>query len=230
MTATQEQQQRWARRPSASGETTLLLVRHGETTWNAEGRVQGHGDSSLSQRGIEQSIRVARRLAAVKIDAVYASDMSRALEAARLIAGPHKLEVKVRPELRERCYGVLEGKTLEECGRTQGPWFLGWQADPRTAPPAGESQDQMCERFMEALRDIMTAHPGRTVAVAGHGGPIKAAVYEILRIPTSLWRLTWIANGSITILVGTPDAMRVATLNDTCHLEETATRREEVEG
>lgn len=230
MAATQQQQQTWARRPSSSGETTLLLVRHGETSWNAEGRVQGHNNAPLNEKGVEQGLQVARRLASVKIDAIYASDLARALETARLVAGPHKLEITPRADLRERCYGVLEGKTLAECGRTQGTWFLGWQADPRAAPPAGESQDQMCERFMEALRDIVTAHRGHTVAVIGHGGPIKAAVYEVLRIPTSLWRLTWIANGSITILVGTPDAMRIATLNDTCHLQEMPAQREEVEG
>ncbi len=83
---------------------------------------------------------------------------------------------------------------------------------------------------MNALREIMAAHPGRTVAVSTHGGPIKSAIYEILRIPSSLWRLTWIENGSITVLRGTPDSVRVATFNDTCHLEATtAARPDDVE-
>ena len=224
------QQQHWGQPPADSKDTTLFLVRHGETLSNQQGRVQGHGDSPLSARGFEQGMRVARRLAAIKIDTVYSSDSQRAMETARLFAGPHKLEITARESLRERNFGVLEGKTLEETGKKGDTWFLSWLADRRVAPPAGESQDQMCERFMEALRAILAAHPGQHVAISTHGGPIKSAVYDILRIPTILWRLTWIENGSITVLRGAPDVLRVATFNDTCHLEGVTSTLSEAEG
>ncbi len=223
------QQQRWASPTQNSQDATLVLVRHGETTWNSIGRIQGHSNSPLNELGIEQGRRAAQQLAKLKVKAVYASDMSRAIETAKLIATSHKLQVLTSPALRERNYGVLEGKTLEEAGRTQGTWFLGWQADRRAAPPAGESQDQMCERFMAALRELARVHAGQTVVVTTHGGPIKAALYEILRIPVSLWRLTWIDNGSITVLRGTPDVMRVACFNDTCHLAGVALHVNEAE-
>ena len=202
-----------------SQEVTLLLVRHGETVWNAEGRVQGQQNSPLSERGREQGRLVAERLSKMKVNAIYSSDLARARRTAEVIAAPHGLTVKPARALRERSFGVLEGKTLEEAGRSQGIWFLAWQADRlHHAPPDGENQPDMCHRVMEALRAIAGAHPGQTVVVVTHGGPIKSAVYDILRIPLSLWGLTWVGNGSITTITGTPDVFRVACLNDTCHL------------
>jgi len=76
----------------------------------------------------------------------------------------------------------------------------------------------MSDRCLGALLEIAAAHPAETVAVATHGGPIKALVYAILHIPMAVWSLTWIDNGSITVLRGTPELMRVACFNDTCHL------------
>ncbi len=205
-------------------QTTLILVRHGESRWNAEGRVQGHTDSSLTPRGRAEMQKVAERLANKDIAAVYSSDAGRAREGAELIAAHHDLTVNVRPALRERCYGVLEGKTVEEAARDDTGWLQAWRQDRlRLAPPEGETQPEMSQRVMAALREIAAAHPGQTVTVATHGGPIKSAVFDILHIPLSSWDLTWIANGSITILRGTPDLMRVAAFNETAHLDEEPT-------
>jgi broad specificity phosphatase PhoE len=128
--------------------------------------------------------------------------------------------VETREGLRERCYGVLEGKTLEEVGATAGAWFVSWEADRiQKSPPAGETQPEMCQRVMDALCEIAQAHPNQTVVAAVHGGPIKSAVYDLLHIPLSLWNLTFISNGSLTTLRGTPELMRVVSFNDTCHLD-----------
>ncbi len=223
------QRQRWASPVRNSQDATLILVRHGETSWNLQGRVQGHSDAPLNDLGREQAQRVARQLSTLKLRGVYASDSSRSVETAKIVAAPHQLQVMTGTALRERSYGVLEGKTLEEAGRTEGAWFLTWQADRRAAPPAGESQDDMTTRAMAAVREIARLHPGQMVAVITHGGPIKAVLYEILRIPLTLWRLTWIENGSITVLRGTPDVMRVACFNDTCHLVGVAVHANEAE-
>ena len=203
----------------SENDATLILVRHGETVWNRDGRWQGQRDAPLTDRGREQAARIAAKLAPLKISAIYSSDLGRAKETAEAIAAPHTLSVMVREDLRERSYGVLEGKTTEEAARTEGAWFLPWQADhlART-PPAGETQPDMSRRVMAALYEIAEAHPSQTVLISTHGGPIKSAVYHVLSIPLTLWRLTWIANGSISILRGTPDLMRVASFNDTCHL------------
>jgi len=202
-------------------QTTLILVRHGESQWNAEGRVQGHSDSPLTARGRAEARKVAERLSNTDIEAVYSSDVGRALESAELIAAPHGLTVSVRQALRERCYGVLEGKTVEEAAGDDTGWLQTWRADRlRLAPPEGETQPELSQRVIAALREIAAAHPGQTVVVVTHGGPIKSAVFHILQIPVSSWDLTWVANGSITVLRGTPNLLRVASFNDTSHLDQ----------
>ena len=100
--------------PEGSDRTTLILVRHGETEWNLAGRIQGHTDSRLTERGREEGRRVAERLANLEVAAVYASDLGRARETGEIIAAPHGLSVQTAPDLRERCYGEFEGKTLAQ--------------------------------------------------------------------------------------------------------------------
>jgi probable phosphoglycerate mutase len=208
-----------------SRDATLILARHGECAWNAEGRVQGHRNSPLTERGREQGRLLAERLSRLSLAGIYSSDLGRCRETAEMIASHHGLSVTLATALRERNFGVLEGQTLEEAAATQGVWFLPWQADRlNSSPPGGERQPEMCQRVMEALRAIARAHPGQTTLVVTHGGPIKSAIYEILRIPLALWNLTWVAHGSITVLQGTPDILRVATTNDTCHLGTTIPR------
>jgi len=206
--------------------TPLILVRHGETQWNLEGRIQGQSDSQLTSRGAAEGRRAAERLAGLKLAAVYASDSGRARETADLIAAPHRLDVITKPELRERCYGEFEGKTGPEIRETDAEALQTWLSDrQRVAPPGGETQAELSERVMRALREIAGAHPGETVAVATHGGPIKSAVFAILDIPIDSWNRTWIANGSVTVLRGTPEELRVASFNDTSHLDQTPTER-----
>ena len=200
--------------------TTLTLVRHGETEWNLAGRIQGHTDSPLTERGREEGRRAAERLAGLKVAAVYASDLGRAGETGETIAAPHGLPVRTTPDLRERCYGEFEGKTLAQIREETPAVVERWLSDrQRLAPPGGETQQEVSDRTMRALREIVAAHPGETVIVAGHGGPIKSAVFAVLKIPVDSWDRTWIANGSITVLRGTRDDLRVASFNDTSHLE-----------
>jgi broad specificity phosphatase PhoE len=201
-------------------ETTLILVRHGETQWNAEDRVQGQQDCPLNDRGCEQARRVSERLAGLRVDAVYSSDSGRARQTAEVVAAPHKLPVTLRPALRERSYGELEGKTLEEAA---GDWVDAWRADPqRRRPPGGETQPEMARRVMAELRRITAAHAGGTVIIVTHGGPIKSAVYEVLGAPVTRWRRAFVSNGSITTLRGAPGMLRLVTFNDTCHLNAAA--------
>lgn len=211
-------------------EARLILVRHGETVWNVQDRVQGHQDSPLTERGREQTGRAAKRLAKMDIAAVYSSDTNRARETGGLIAAPHGLAVRPREDLRERSYGVLEGLTLEEAAERDSGWLERWRADRlRLAPPEGESQPELCRRVMAALREIVAAHAGDAVIVATHGGPIKSAVFAVLDIPISSWDRTWVANGSITVLRGTSEVLRVAAYNDTCHLEVEPSGRSAIE-
>jgi broad specificity phosphatase PhoE len=219
--------------PERSSETTVILVRHGETEWNLNGRIQGHSDSALTTLGGEQGRRVAERLASEKIAAVYASPASRARDTGELIAAPHGLTVQLVDDLRERSYGRYEGLTLAEIADRDRAALERWLPHPNReelAPPEGETQPEMSRRAMAALREIAARHPGETVAVATHGGPIKSAVFAILDIPITSWHRTWVSNGSLTTLRGAPDQLRVVCFNDTCHLDSTHTKPKTVEG
>ncbi|MCJ7749887.1 MAG: histidine phosphatase family protein [Armatimonadetes bacterium] len=210
--------------------TTLILVRHGETEWNLAGRIQGHSDSRLTARGAEQGRRAAERLAGLDISTVYASDLGRARETGEIIAAPHGLAVTTVQGLRERCYGAFEGRTAEEI-RTDDPGaFERWLGDRQgLAPPGGETQQELSERVMGALRGIAGAHPGETVAIATHGGPIKSAVFAVLEIPMGSWDRTWVSNGSVTVLRGNQCELKVACFNDTSHLDSVVAQGQGVE-
>jgi probable phosphoglycerate mutase len=159
--------------------TRLLLIRHGETAWNAEGRLQGQLDVPLSQAGIWQAARLAARLAATgaeRIDAIVSSDLARAWLTAQPLAAGLQLESLPEPRLRERHFGRFEGHTVEEIAARWPAEFAQWrERDPAWPIPDGESGQQFIDRVLAALHDITLAHPGRTVAVVAHGGVLDIA-------------------------------------------------------
>jgi probable phosphoglycerate mutase len=145
--------------------TELLLVRHGETDWNRDRRIQGHTDVPLNETGRRQAEELAQTLARERVDAVYSSDLARAVQTARPVADRLGLEVETMPELRERDFGSWEGLTdLEIADRYpahSGPWG------------DGETPDELLARLDVALREIAARHPGGRVVVVSHGGPIR---------------------------------------------------------
>ena len=138
--------------------TTLLLVRHGETDWNAAGRLQGHTDRPLNEYGRRQARELAERLVGERIAAVYTSDLARARETAEIIAAPLGLEVVLEPGLREKNWGNWEGLTADERASIEY---------------AGESTEAHRERVLDALNRIVEAHPGERVVVVTHGGSLR---------------------------------------------------------
>jgi uncharacterized phosphatase len=149
--------------------TTILLVRHGETDWNVERRVQGHTDRPLNETGRAQARALADELEGTPLDAVYASDLVRAHETARIVAARRGLDVVVIPDLREREFGTWEGMTDREIldrfpHARSGPWG------------DGETPEQMSRRVFEALRRIAETHPDGRVLVVSHGGPLRAVL------------------------------------------------------
>ena len=148
-----------------SGVSRLLLVRHGQSTWNAEGRWQGQADPPLSDLGVEQAETAAAVLD--RIDAVWSSDLQRANHTARILSVPHALEVAVDPRIREREAGPWTGLTRDEI-EAQFPGHLS-----RGVRPAGyETDDSLAARTLAALTEIATALDGRTAVVVTHGGVI----------------------------------------------------------
>jgi len=149
--------------------TTILLVRHGETDWNLNRRVQGHSDTPLNDTGRAQARALGEEIAGEEIDAVYSSDLMRAHETARLVAEPRGLDVTAIRDLRERHFGTWEGLTDEEIfarfpEARQGPW-----GDAETA-------EEMADRVLGALHRIAETHPQRRVLVVSHGGPLRAVL------------------------------------------------------
>ena len=162
--------------------TKLLLIRHGETAWNAEHRIQGKLDIPLSPLGILQSARLAECLANEPIEAVYSSGQSRAWLTAAPVAARLGLQVMVEPRLRERSFGVFEGLTLDEIAARYPAEFIRWrERDPQWRPEGGESGQQLIDRVMSAVTEIGSRHKNQTVALVSHGGVLDV-VYRAARL------------------------------------------------
>jgi len=138
--------------------TELLLVRHGETDWNAEGKLQGHTDRPLNDYGRRQAQALADRLAGESIDAVYASDLSRARETAEILGEQFGLAVVVDPDLREKNWGNWEGLTSEERLHVEFK---------------GETSEAHRDRTLSAVQRIVERHPDGRIVVVTHGGSLR---------------------------------------------------------
>jgi glucosyl-3-phosphoglycerate phosphatase len=159
----------------------LVLWRHGQTTYNAERRFQGQSDVPLNDTGRDQARRAARYLAAMKPDAIFASDLSRATETAAVLARLTGLPVQLDKDLRERGGGSWEGKTAEEIRAEFPEAFASW------APPDGESAASVADRSSAALERIADGLPGGSLAVVvSHGGALGFGAARILGIPDDL--------------------------------------------
>ena len=162
--------------------TKLLLIRHAETAWNAEHRIQGKLDIPLSPLGILQSARLAECLANDPIEAVYSSGQSRAWLTAAPVAARLELQVIVEPRLRERSFGVFEGLTLDEIAARYPAELIKWrERDPQWRPEGGESGQQLIDRVMSAVTEIGSRHKNQTVALVSHGGVLDV-VYRAARL------------------------------------------------
>ena len=186
--------------------TLVILARHGESDWNAAGRWQGHTDRPLTDRGRRQAEELARRLAHVPLDAVYASDLERARETAAAVAKPRGLEVEGLPELREVDVGSWAGLTREEAAerfpdgfRRWLDWEIGWDD--------GETYEEMGARVADAVRSLAARHAGGRILVVSHGGSIRALRAEAAGVDvTSYRRLHPVTpNADLSALLVDPD-------------------------
>ena len=162
---------------------TLLLVRHGETDWNAEGRLQGHTDRPLNDYGRRQARTLAEQLAAEQVDAIYASDLARARETAEIVGEQLHLPVVLDPDLREKDWGNWEGLTSTE--------RLGVEL-------VGESAESHRRRMLAALGRIAAKHPHGRVLVVTHGGSMRRVQTEALGFAMPVvencgrWTCAWV--------------------------------------
>lgn len=199
--------------------TRILAVRHGETAWNRDTRIQGHTDIDLNEHGRWQAAQLAQALAEEPIDAFYASDLSRALETAQAVARRHDKPVHTHAGLRERCFGRFEGHTWAELEARYPEESTAWRKRvPDFAPPGGESLLQLQDRVVRAVNELAARHPGEQILVAVHGGVLdilyRAATRLELQAPRS-WELP---NTGINRLLWSPEGLSLVGWGDTQHL------------
>jgi 2,3-bisphosphoglycerate-dependent phosphoglycerate mutase len=200
--------------------TRIILVRHGETDWNALGRLQGQTDMPLNAAGREQARRAAQRLASEPVRGLYSSDLARASETATIIGQPLGLTVVASPRLRERCYGAWEGLTSPEIQAHYPDLFAQWRARvPDFAPPQGETRSQLLSRALTELQSITRRHVGEVVVVVTHGGLCYVLINHILGSVDGDRREFTFGNASIHTLEVTGDQWVVIAMNETAHLD-----------
>lgn len=202
----------------------LILVRHGETAWNAEKRYQGQTDVPLNETGQQQAAALGQRLAEEEIHAIYASDLQRAWETATVVAEPHGLPAHSEPRLREIDFGVWDGLTHAEIEQRYPQALAAWRANPLSvAPPEGENMGQVATRVRAALEDIASAHQEQTVLLAAHGGTLQVLLCLTLGLaPRARWQFrTSVA--SLSELRLYEDGAVLTRLNDSSHLYPTVT-------
>jgi probable phosphoglycerate mutase len=200
--------------------TRIILVRHGETDWNAAGRLQGQSDTPLNALGRMQAQRAAQRLVSEPVRAIYSSDLARAQETATIIGQLLGLPVATSPRLRERRYGLWEGLTWGEI-RVRYPEQLAERRDRplEFAPPAGESGKELLARALAELEQIGQRHPGEVVVVVTHGGLCYAFLHHILGNVDGDRREFTFGNASIHTLEVTGACWSVIAMNEIEHLQ-----------
>lgn len=197
-----------------------FIVRHGETEWNAQGRIQGHTDISLSERGIQQSRLVGQRLAGVTLDVAYSSDLARSAETAQQILDQRAVPLHTTSRLREFNKGVFEGLTPEETGQQFPDLFEASQVnDLDFAPPGGESIRETSERMNAIMTELRIRHPDENVLIVGHGGALRAGFVALMELPLEAnWRFT-MTNCGLSVLDIYPNNAVLRLYNDSSHLD-----------
>ena len=163
----------------------FVLLRHGETEYNREGRWQGsESDPPLTARGRRQAREVAEDLAGAEFDALYTSHLERAVETARVLAEAFGLQPRVLEGLREMSHGHWEGKTLAEILETWPDEHAAFEADPRgVRRPGGDSYGDLAARVWPLLDSLADRHRGKSVLVVTHGGPIRLVLCDVTATP-----------------------------------------------
>lgn len=171
--------------------TTLVLIRHGQTDWNVEGRYQGQADPPLNGQGLGQAREAGRELGRLGLDAVYSSDLSRARDTAREVARAARLEVRLDARLREIHQGEWQGLLVAEIERRYPESFRRWREDPTSVtPPGGESLSQLEARVLASAQELVNSHIGQRVAIVSHKLPISVIKCHYQGIPLGeIWKL-----------------------------------------
>jgi probable phosphoglycerate mutase len=205
--------------------TCICFVRHGETNWNAERRMQGHIDIPLNANGIFQAERLANALIRVKhpFDVIYSSDLERALHTANVVANALSLAVQTTPQLRERNVGQLQGLLLSEA-----PVLLPeiWQShiarDLDHDLGGGESIRAFHERMQGVLEQLLRQHRGQSILAVSHGGSLDMIYRIVTQQALDAERVAVVPNTSLNWITHDGSVWSIQRWADTSHLSESA--------
>ncbi|MES2530953.1 MAG: histidine phosphatase family protein [Pseudomonadota bacterium] len=200
--------------------TRLIAVRHGETEWNVDTRIQGQLDIGLNATGLWQAGQVGRALAEEPITAIYASDLSRAWQTAAAIGAARGLEVQAEPRLRERAFGHFEGRTFAEIDAELPEQARLWRTrDPDFEPAGGESLLRFRDRITAVAAELAARHPDELIVLVAHGGVMdvlyRAATGQSLQAPRT-WHL---GNAAVNRMLWTPQGFTLVGWGDIAHLD-----------
>ena len=200
--------------------TRIVAVRHGETEWNAQMRMQGQLDTQLSERGRWQASRAARALAGEGIEAIFASDLARAFDTARAIAAVIDLPISTDRGLRERGFGIFEGHTYAEIDSRWPEDAARWRRhEPAFRPEGGESLIEFSARAVAALTGIAERSRGRTILVVSHGGVLDCLYRAATGLDLAAPRTWELGNAAINRLLFTGERFTLVGWSDTAHLD-----------
>ncbi|MFO1338016.1 MAG: histidine phosphatase family protein [Burkholderiaceae bacterium] len=203
--------------------TRILAVRHGETAWNADTRLQGQTDISLNAVGQEQARRLAEALADEAIDAIVCSDLVRARDTAQAVADRTGLALATDAGLRERCFGIFEGHTYAEVERRWPEQSARWRRrEAAYGPEGGETLQAFYDRCVASATRLAEAHAGSTLLLVAHGGVLDCLYRAASRIALDAPRTWELANTGINRLLYSPQGFTLVGWGDTQHLNDDA--------
>ena len=200
--------------------TRILAIRHGQTAWNADGRIQGHTDIALDATGQWQAERLAQAVGNDEVQAIYSSDLVRARTTAAPLAARTGLSVQVDSGLRERGFGEFEGLGFAQIEQRWPEQCARWRRrDPDFGARGGEVLREFRERVVAAVTRMAQAHRGQSIALVTHGGVLDLLYREATRLPLDAPRTWQVANAGINRLLHTNEGLALVGWADVAHLE-----------
>ena len=199
--------------------TKIFLIRHGETEWNKIGKLQGSSDIKLLPEGIQQAHLLAEHAPFHNVDAIYSSDLERAVKTAEILAAKFHLPVIKERGLRETSFGEWEGRFLSDLAKENPKGFEKFFTRPdKVQPPNGETFLQSQARIMNALGEIIADNDGKSVIVVSHGAAIRLILCAALVIPIrKMWAIGQY-NMALNVLIFSEGNFSVELMNSTMHL------------
>jgi probable phosphoglycerate mutase len=200
--------------------TRILAIRHGQTAWNADGRIQGHTDIALDALGQRQAERLAQALADEDLQAIYSSDLTRARQTAAPLAARKKLSARFDPGLRERSFGEFEGLSFAQIAQRWPEQAAAWRRrDPDFGARGGEVLRDFRDRTVAAVTRLAQAHRGQSIALVTHGGVLDLLYREATRVALDAPRTWQLANASINRLLHSGEGLVLIGWADVWHLQ-----------